>query len=68
MKNLINVGKIDFETPGKPDTTKNPLPNHGGLVNAISEENDKIYKKNISKVNYSVRWVWNKLFEVKVID
>ena len=54
--------------PEKPDTTGNPLPNHGGRVNNISEENNKIYKKNVSEVNSSLRWVWKKLFEAKVIN
>ncbi|KAL4379560.1 hypothetical protein GQ457_02G043180 [Hibiscus cannabinus] len=68
VQNLINAGKLAFETPDKPNTAKNPLPNHEGGVNAISEENNKIIKTYVSEIKSPFIWVWRKLFEAKVID
>ncbi|KAL4387552.1 hypothetical protein GQ457_09G017840 [Hibiscus cannabinus] len=68
VQNLINAGKLAFETPEKPNTTKNPLPSHEGRVNAVSEENNKIIKTNASEIKSPLSWLWKKLFEAKVID
>ncbi|KAK8691640.1 hypothetical protein V6N13_075141 [Hibiscus sabdariffa] len=68
VQNLINAGKLAFETPEKPNTAKNPLPNHEGGVNAISEENNKIIKTDVSEIKSPFSWVWRKLFEAKVIN
>ncbi|KAK8651960.1 hypothetical protein V6N13_141533 [Hibiscus sabdariffa] len=68
VQNLINVGKLGFEAPQKPNTTEDPLPNHGGGVNVISEEDNRIVKTCVSEVESPLSWVWKKLFEARLID
>ncbi|KAL4367729.1 hypothetical protein GQ457_05G015620 [Hibiscus cannabinus] len=54
---IIKEGKLVFEAPQKSNTTKNPLPNHGGGVNVISEEDTRIIKTCLSEVESPLSWV-----------
>ncbi|KAL4281308.1 hypothetical protein GQ457_03G011380 [Hibiscus cannabinus] len=68
VQNLLNAGIVSFEKPKMPNTAKNPLPNHEGGVNVISEENNKIIKADVSKIKSPFSWVWRRLFEAKIIN